>query len=105
MHHKPRGLIDDDERIVLVNNVQRNGFGRMTGFNGMIRWLDLDLFSAPHLLFGNSLSSIHAYPFVANPCLEAGARPVWQQPRQSLVEPYPGKPLGYYQLDGGFSRV
>ena len=89
--HQPGRLVDDDEIVILVDDVQRNSLRRMAGFDGAMRWLDLDFFSAPHFLPGDGISTINADTFFPYPGLQAAARPVRQQLRQSLVKRAPAK--------------
>ena len=98
------GLINDHEHIILINYIQRDGFGGMSCFNEMMRRFDLYLFSTPQFLFGNGLSAIHAYPFFQHPGLQAATRPIRQQACQRLIKPHSSAVMWDYQFNHDVSR-
>jgi len=98
MDHQPRGFVDDDERIVFVDDRERQGL-RYERVPARIRQRrDDDALAAIDLLFRRRRPARDGNAAGIDPRSDAAARVLGDQPRQRLIEPQPGKLVGKREL-------
>jgi hypothetical protein len=61
MHHHPRRLVHHRQVLVLIQNVQRNVFGRRVQRLGLRLALNLDRLAAAQLLLGLRGRAVHPH--------------------------------------------
>src|SRR5438046_153636 len=88
MHDEPGGLVDDDERTVLMNHLERNRLGADGGLGRQLR-LDAHLFAALHLVPGPRRSPLDLHRSRFDPALEERARILRQSASERPIEAQP----------------
>ena len=94
MNHQARRLVDHQDVVVLVDDVERDGFGAKRRVRRARLRPDFDSLSAPNLLFGLGGMRIEADVPVFQPPLQTVARMLGKHPREGLVQAQSGESLG-----------
>ncbi len=90
MRHQTCRLVDDQDRLVLVNDVQADVFRLVGVFLGQRFRRHLHILAAPHLLFPACRQAAQQDMAGLDPALQAVARVFRQQLGQTLVESFAG---------------
>src|SRR5947208_8679044 len=88
MHDEPGRLVDDDERAVLMNHLERNRLGADWGLSRQLG-LDAHLFAALHLVPGPRRSPLDLHRSRFDPALEERARILRQSASERPIEAQP----------------
>src|SRR5262252_8841105 len=86
MHDEPRGLVDDRERLVFVDDGERQGLGSHRLRAGIFDRRHDDALATEKLLLRLRSAARDAYPAGVDPGADAAPRVFGKQPRQRLVE-------------------
>jgi len=86
----PAWLVDHQQRIVFIQDFQRNVLGPIRLLGGMGLRQHLQLFSAPDFLLGRGIGTVHFDLLLGDPFLQTAARILGKEPDQRLIEAQSG---------------